>query len=443
MTLSVYGRKTHEVLILTYLLVIVWIMASWLVEIAHGVLMGPPPPRAAGPSLWTPLHDWAEWSNPYYLALAPYNFPGRVGLADYLGFLAGALVVSAALVGLATARIRRVALSQASRPAAGARRWLPRPRRPAWWPALPGPSMDPNPVAWREWRRTRPSLMMRVAWGLYAAFGLLWVFLAAQPGPPGLGRESVGWMNMFQVAVGLLLLSVGAATSLAEERVRGSLDVLLSTPMSTRSILAAKWWGSFRRVFSVVIWPAAAAAFPAAESGQWLIYVLLPMLVAAYGAAITSLGLVVATWVSRVGRAVALCVTAYVILVIGCVMLVVLLMPDNKLGMGLIMGDPPYGALLLSFCLNEGGLRPLPRFFTATDAVAWALFWIVVYVGAAAFLFWVALTTFDGCLGRIPDDGARPPSRRPGKSSLSTEELLALASSSPEGFDEDREAEDE
>ena len=41
-------------------------------------------------------------------------------------------------------------------------------------------------------------------------------------------------MSAFQVGLGLLLLCVSAATSLAEERVRGSLDVLLSTPMSTR-----------------------------------------------------------------------------------------------------------------------------------------------------------------------------------------------------------------
>ena len=37
-------------------------------------------------------------------------------------------------------------------------------------------------------------------------------------------------MSAFQVGLGLLLLSVGAATSLAEERVRGSLDVLLVDP---------------------------------------------------------------------------------------------------------------------------------------------------------------------------------------------------------------------
>ena len=70
---------------------------------------------------------------------------------------------------LATARVRRVALEAGG--AAGAPRR--RRRRPLW--RLPGPSLDRNPVAWREWHRVRPSLMMRIAWGLYAALGLLWV----------------------------------------------------------------------------------------------------------------------------------------------------------------------------------------------------------------------------------------------------------------------------
>ena len=78
------------------------------------------------------------------------------------------------------ARIRGVALSQAGRPAGRAGWRLPKlprlglPRRP------PGPSLDGNPVAWREWHRTRPSRMMRVAWGLYAALGLLWVWMASR-----------------------------------------------------------------------------------------------------------------------------------------------------------------------------------------------------------------------------------------------------------------------
>jgi ABC-type transport system involved in multi-copper enzyme maturation permease subunit len=445
LTLSVYGRKTHEVLILTYLIVIVWLMASILVEIVYGVLLRSPPPRAAGLSLWAALHEWAEWANPYYLAFAPYNHPGRVGAADYLEFLAGGLACSAALLGLATARIRRVALKQAGRPAGGARRWLPRPRRPRWRPGLPGPSLDPNPVAWREWHRTRPSWMMRAAWGLYAAFGLLWVYLASRARGSGLPDEAVGNMNMFQVAVGLLLLCVGASTSLMEERVRGSLDVLLSTPLSTRSILAAKWWGSFRRVGPVAFWPAAAAAFPAIADGQWLLYVMLPALVLAYGAAITSLGLAVATWVRRPGRAVAVCVMAYVVLVVGLPILLTLLTPDANapFGLGMILGDPPCGALILTSSLHGQGLPLVDGRFTEAEAIVWALLWIVVYVGAAALLFLATLATFDGCLGRIPDDGPSPVSRRPGKSSLSTAELLALVPSLSEDFGEDREDDDE
>ena len=50
-------------------------------------------------------------------------------------------------------------------------------------------------------------------------------------------------------------MAASAGTVLSEERVRGSLDVLLATPMSTRSILWGKWWGAFRRVPWLAFWP--------------------------------------------------------------------------------------------------------------------------------------------------------------------------------------------
>src|SRR5262249_7223377 len=148
----------------------------------------------------------------------------------------------------------------------------------------PGPGLDGNPVAWREGHRMRPSRMMRVAWGLYAALGLLWVVLAATAERRGPVRlEGGGKVDTPPVEVGLLLLSVGASTSLAEERVRGSLDVLLSTPIATRRILAGKWWGGFRRVLNVVIWPAAATLPLVIHSREWAHYVVLLVLVLAYG----------------------------------------------------------------------------------------------------------------------------------------------------------------
>ncbi len=45
-----------------------------------------------------------------------------------------------------------------------------------------------------------------------------------------------------------LLLIVSVTTALVEERVRGSLDVLLTTPLSSRSLVLAKWWSVYRRV---------------------------------------------------------------------------------------------------------------------------------------------------------------------------------------------------
>ncbi len=439
MTLSVYGRKTHEVAMLAYMIIIVWIAMPPVLEFV-GVLLTGSPSGIVG----RVVMDWIEWAHPS-LAIEPYMNPGRVGPMSYLGFLAGCLLLSAALVGLATVRIRRVALKHAGRWAAGVRRRRSRLLRFLSLTWLPGPSLDANPVAWREWHRTRPSRMMRVAWGLYAAMGLLWVCLAMQPArrsiPPG---EGPGVMNGIQVTVGLLLLSVGAATSLAEERARGSLDVLLSTPMPTRTILAGKWWGSFRPALGVAIWPAATTLFLAVRFGHWSHYLALLGLVLAYGAAITSLGLALAIWVGRLGRALALCVAAYVVFLIGWPILVSLCLGNSSdwhfARALLMMGDPIFGPYALTVGMARAD-APFGAGQTLGDLIRGAFLWIPAFIGVAAVLFWVALISFDGCLGRIPDDGMRSPSRRPGRSSRSASELLALVPSSSEPYEADLEVE--
>ncbi len=68
---------------------------------------------------------------------------------------------------------------------------------------------------------------------------------------PGGGSTSVYaglWSDLFQVVFGLLLFSAVAPMVLAEERHRGSLDVLMATPLSARTIVMGKWMGAFRRV---------------------------------------------------------------------------------------------------------------------------------------------------------------------------------------------------
>jgi ABC-type transport system involved in multi-copper enzyme maturation permease subunit len=432
MTLSVYGRRPHEVLVMTYMIVMLWIMSPELVAIVHEVLVGPPPPVSAGPSFWTILYQGAEWSNPFILAMAPYVTPGRVGIGTYLVYLAACLVVSAGLTGLATARIRVVAMRQAGRPA-GRPGWrILRIFRLSWLPGLPGPPLDVNPVAWREWHRMRPSLMMRIAWGLYAALGLFWLWVAWVPSTGPL-RDRVGIVNMVQVTIGLFLLSAGAATSLSEERIRGSLDVLLSTPMSTRSILAGKWWGSFRQVLKVVIWPAATSPVLLVQGGDWMSYLALLGLVLAFGAAIASLGLALATWVSRLGRAVALCIAANIAWIVGWPFAVAIGVGTPAMRhTGMMLGDPPCGVLFGTFGIGPFAPPGVPVPMNYDGLLLPMVAWIVVIAGFSALLFQLTVATFDQCLGRA-SEGARPQPRRPGRSSLSPDELLALVPSASEG----------
>ena len=219
LSLSVWARNTHEVLMFTYLLLILWLTSPLFVLLVTVALR----PAMLGLSVQA-LMEWFGQSNPYYLVVAPYANPGKVGLLTYVVFVAACLSVSAMLLGWATLRVRQVVLKQGRRPVSQARQGRFQVRRLLWLPHLPGPSLDGNPVLWREWHRTHPSRLHRVVWLLYSAFGLLWIGLsvwlltrdqAAFGGDLGL----IGIMNMFQVSVGLLLVSVSAATSLAEERV--------------------------------------------------------------------------------------------------------------------------------------------------------------------------------------------------------------------------------
>ncbi len=412
LTLSVWGRKTHEVLMVTYLVLVLWLIAPLLLTIVLE-LSG----TASAPK-WQVLLGWVACSNPYYLAFAPYSVPGTVGPITYLAFLTVCLIVSALLLGLATSRIRGVALKQAGQPAARARRARLRRYFPTFsrWSVLPGPSLDGNPILWREWHRSEPSRLLRVVWLVYAALAILGVILtfnAALNSPAN--REIVALMSMFQVSLGLLLLSVSAATSLAEERVRGSLDILLCTPLSTCSILVGKWYGSFRQAKIVVIWQAILAGILVAESGRWIHYLLMLGLVTANAAVISSLGLLMATWISRLGRAVAVCVSAYVVFSIGWVVLAILFEfsgPLRDFTMAMVMGSPPYGAALATLAVAPGENR-LPG---GTNLVGVGAFiWIVIDSAVALLLFLAALATFDACLGRAPETTGQPIQRRPRK----------------------------
>ena len=82
------------------------------------------------------------------------------------------------------------------------------------------PSLDGNPVLWREWHRTRPSLFSVVVMGLFGGLSLLCSgIVMVSP-----GGAACAFVNGFQVSIGLLFVSVAAASSLGEER-RGEASI--------------------------------------------------------------------------------------------------------------------------------------------------------------------------------------------------------------------------
>ena len=92
--LSTWGTKTHEVLLATYAVWALWLLALPMWWGYRLVMGGGAPPT------------WLQSANPGWLIAAPYLWPRSVGLGDQLAFCGASVVVSAA-----AAAPRRVAAS--------------------------------------------------------------------------------------------------------------------------------------------------------------------------------------------------------------------------------------------------------------------------------------------------------------------------------------------
>ena len=169
MALSVRAGKTQEVLLATYMVWVLWLLA-WPITRQVNVLL-------AGV---IEVPAWLNGTDPFTVAFASYG-PRGGGWVSTAGFVGGCLLASVVLLASAVRDVRRVAAREpgqpAARPSAGwawvrtAREWVAG--------RLPGPSLDANPVLWREWHRARPSRWARRVWGLYAAGSLAFTLIAA------------------------------------------------------------------------------------------------------------------------------------------------------------------------------------------------------------------------------------------------------------------------
>jgi ABC-type transport system involved in multi-copper enzyme maturation permease subunit len=410
LTLSVWARKSHEVILATYT---VFILGLLLWPIWYLLLMGGwagPPPA------------WALITNPFYVAFAPYAAPGTLDVWDYLVFFGVALGASVLLVVLAVWRTRPVACRGSVEKSKGPRIGLIG-RTTRW---IPGPSLDRNPVLWREWHRTRPSRWMTsIVLLLMGTTGALCIVGAGVFWKNGVvlnGRSfwEIAGVSAYllHVIFGLLMLSAIAPTSMTEERQRGSLDMIAATALSTQAIVIGKWLGTFRLVVFMTIGPGlivlamatchsnARFAYPAGLHPDYYrilsrgarIYVAVVAIATmlAHGALITSVGLALAVWIKRQSRAIALSIGFFILVTAAWPILVSIPFQPHP-GRDLAILSPVVACtIFISFLASRA-------YAAVGSGLGWCTFWAVEVFVLAMGILWLTVRTFDACVGRIPE----------------------------------------
>jgi ABC-type transport system involved in multi-copper enzyme maturation permease subunit len=428
---SVRATKIHEVLMAVYAIEAIWVIGPgvWMVLEETGVLPGVP--------------EWYTSINPFVLAWAPYEWPNFLSTELLVVVLGTTLIISCALVAYAVLRLRADVTDRSRSTAGRVSTWLGKVR--AW---LAGwrrsPSLDDDPVLWREWRRGRPSRLARVVWGLYAAlalgstaWGIFEVCLYEADEPEVLFLAFVGG---FQATFGLLLVSLTAPTVLAEERARGTLDVLMTSPVKTERIVIAKWWGAYRSVPALAFLPALGAVVIAAAGATNLIggarpgqlplsltridrvaFVCFPTaMLLAQGAVVVSVGLALATWIARLGRAVAVSVASYAFVAFGWLLVVEMEIVTSVLGwLGLFDRNDRDARLFLdmligNFCPFGGQIVTYgsTHWMQAADRYAFYICHVIVLLvmlGFALLMLGLTFVTFDRSMGRMPERPRRAP----------------------------------
>jgi ABC-type Na+ efflux pump permease subunit len=422
LTISIWAKKPHEVVMACYVFCLV-VLLAWPIwnGIASNLGLSAPP-------------RWVLLADPFFLAFVPYIEPTKFDITEYLGFFACTMAASATLALIAVWRMRPACTREAVRStrSAGVLHRLDAFVRAI--SHIPRPPMDRNPVLWREWNRARPSRWMAVLVTAFAgttAVGVVWESInmlvrGINPSGPNYGVLSY----VFQIMFGLLMLAAIAPTSLSEERQRGSLDVLLATPLSTRTIVYGKWLGTFRFVPLLVVCPLILTlAMATGDLSAWLARIgtagqdnydrltlaerllgvsLLASTLVANGAAIVSLGLLLATWVRRQSRAIAISVSGFVLTAIAWPILVMVLSRGggpSSVASGVAALSPIWSAGNMADCLSI-------RMPGARQFFGWLIFWDLV-VGAVAFvLLELTVRTFDRSFSRVPETGGLPEAYR-------------------------------
>jgi len=411
---SIWVKKPHQALIPTYAVLGLWCGTVIVYLMTAGF---------RGMNILDPTFRFLMMSNPLSSVAATYAVDDPTRWVQPLVFLATMLTLSAVLIAISVARLRRVVIGQGDAPRKNRHR-ADAPLRIL--NLIPGPPLDADPILWREWHRKRPGKWTGRAWMVYGVVSILASALAIYgffTDPMSLGTRAFATLvSVAGVTIGLLLLTISATTSLGEERDRGSLDVIMTTPLSSASIIKGKWLGTFAMVPRLAILPLWINSGLALISGEWPAPFVLLGLILAYSAVIASLGLALATWIPRVGRAIA--TALFVLVFLNALLIYGHRYISDYFGMTasmryygwnsgpsqdwLLLGSPIHGITEVS---NWAGRLPWRNDVNTWDyhlgrntAYTAALIWVAGLSGFAGLMYAATIASFDRCLGRMTTD---------------------------------------
>jgi ABC-type transport system involved in multi-copper enzyme maturation permease subunit len=364
---------------------------------------------------------WASIVNPFILLLPGSRRISSTAPLEAVYFVAAAVVLTVVLLELSAATFRPTVLSRLqpskgklARKVAAISQVLSRRRS-----ALRAPTLDGNPIYWREWRRARGALGLQAFWlalmlgaAVTTAIGarMYWVGASLQP----MLAAAAG----YELGIGALLLAIQASLVWSEEKNSGdrAIDVLLSTPLSAATIVNGKWLGVYRFIILVALFPVLSSLLLVGEAQASSPYApeitFTPSFVAVaaivlaqcllYSAAAVSLGLFLATRCAKPTNAVFWAVSLYLVaaLVLPTVTEVLLLRTNRPLAAGLAMVSPlaaPIAVIMTRF--------PGPYFGPAEFAFPYAAMWLVGAAGASWVLYRWTIQRFDRWMGRMPLGG--------------------------------------
>ena len=149
--LSVWASRPHEVLSVVFAVWTIWLVV-WPVGgiISRGMIM---------------VSDTLIYAHPCFVVVVPFYTPNQVSLWAPVLFSLVCLVVGAVFTSIAVWKVRVVGCRSArvrTKRVGWLGRGLGRVRGQVRWGR--GPSLDADPVLWREWHRTRPSRWSKVVW---------------------------------------------------------------------------------------------------------------------------------------------------------------------------------------------------------------------------------------------------------------------------------------